>query len=108
MIVAYDFNVPEKVPVQPPIDTSKLSAKITRIENAGSGYMYPLIVVENPSDTPYETTQWSCTFFQNDEPVHEARFYVDQVAPKGKTAYRGITHTSASFTSTSCRLLSAR
>jgi len=111
LIVAWDFKMPERSPFdvpEPSVDTSKLSAKITRIENSGSEYFYPLIVVENKSDQSFSYTNWSCTFYNGDEPVHEDTFSVKNVSPQSKTASKSITHTKSRFDTTSCRLLTAR
>jgi hypothetical protein len=111
LIVTWDFKIPERSPfdvLEPSVDTSKLSAKITRIENSGSEYFYPLIVVENKSDQSFSYTNWSCTFYNGDEPVHEDTFSVNNVSPQSKTARKSITHSKARFDTTSCRLLTAR
>jgi hypothetical protein len=57
--VAWDFALPENfLATRPTSSSADLSAKITRIENAGD-HIYPLIVVENRSDAWYSSTRWS-------------------------------------------------
>jgi hypothetical protein len=106
----FDFKIPEQT--TPTNSTPRhqqpegLSAKITRIERSSDGYFYPLIVVDNQSSQTYDSTNWSCTFYnKNNEPVHEDNFIVKNVLPNTKTARKSITHTSEPWETSSCRFL---
>jgi hypothetical protein len=81
---------------------SALSAKITRVERQPGGFIYFLVVIDNQSDRIFSSMMWSCTFYNNDEPVHEDSFAVLQVG-RGETTSRQVTAFGGSVTATRCR-----
>jgi hypothetical protein len=54
------------------------------------------------------STEWSCIFYRDQEPVHEDNFYVQVVRPNTQTVKRSITNFGGTFNRAQCRLLDVR
>src|SRR5262249_35542081 len=95
--------------VSMPAVAGDLSARLTRLENAGgSGKdFYVLLVVTNKGGQQYETTEWSCAYRNgNGELVGEDNFYVHKILPNSETPKKSISSSFAPLNSAECRLIS--
>jgi hypothetical protein len=85
-----------------------LSIKVLKTERGGSDTIFLLFSVENISDQRFESTEWSCVFFNKGDPVHEERSVIENVPPRDRAISRVIQDYGGPFDKIQCRFMSSR
>jgi hypothetical protein len=89
-----------------PTSANDLSATVTRSQRIPyTGFVEFLMVVDNKSNRVYQTTDWSCVFFDGDTPVYENSYFVNKVLANAQTVKSQIAMFDSKFTAIACRLL---
>jgi hypothetical protein len=81
-----------------------LSIRVIKIERSGD-HVYLLMSVENKSDQRFQSTNWSCVFFQKEEPVYEETNIILNVPPHDRAIKREIQDYGGPFDKIECRLI---
>ena len=81
--------------------------KILNVQRRSASSYSLLFQVDNPSDTKFKYTNWSCVFFNGETPVYEERSSIEFVPARGHAIKRDIMFYGGPFTSIECRFLDA-